>query len=301
MMSAPRIRFTEILKRLEAETEAAPETYRYRFGESDRFEIGIANDRAGREEAWGLVYRAYLQKGYMAPSDSRMRILPQDALPGTTTFVAREADGSAAATLTMVPDSPMGLPMDDLYRRELDALRAAGRRPCEIAKLVACVEERQGMEMLLHLFKLAYLSARRLDGCTDFVITVNPRHEKYYRRLLLFEPIGETRAYGSVNGAEAVPLRLDLLRAEELYRQAFGGRSGRANLHAFFVGDDEPAILDWLGRERTPLSEADLRYFFAERSDILGRVTPAERLHLQDCYLAYDLEAATAPGLADAR
>ncbi len=299
MMAAPRARFTEILKRIETELQRVEGAYRYRFGGDDRYEVLVANDRPAREQAWSLVYQAYVQKGYMSPCPSRMRILPQDALPGTTTFVARERAGAgdaAAATLTIVPDSPLGLPMDGLYRRELDALRAAGRRPCEIAKLVVCVEEKAGMEMLMHLFKLAYLAAWRLDGCTDFVITVNPRHEKYYRRLLLFEPIGETRSYESVNGAPAVPLRLDLVKAEERYRQAFGDRSGRANLHAFFVNAEEPAILGWLRRERAPMTERDLRYFFAEKSDVFARVALAERLYLQECYLAYELEGG---GLAE--
>ena len=254
--------------------------------------ISVASDRRSRERAWRLVHQVYCEKGYQANRDLGIRLLLQDALPESTTFLAESKPQGAAplATLTLIPDSPLGLPMDGLYGRELDALRAAGRRPCEIAKLVACVEEKPGMELLLHLFKMAYLASRRLSDGTDFVITVNPRHEKYYRRLLLFEAIGETRSYDAVNGAPAVPLRLDLLTAEERYCEKFGRLSGRGNLHAFFVNDQEPAILEWLQACRRPMSEEDLRHFMVERSDLLERAGPAERMYLQSRYLACDFE-----------
>ncbi|HOX07178.1 MAG TPA: hypothetical protein PK280_12310 [Planctomycetota bacterium] len=254
--------------------------------------ITVASDRQSRERAWRLVHEVYCDKGYQPNRDLGMRLLLQDALPESTTFLA-ESDPHGThplATLTLIPDSPLGLPMDALYGRELDALRAAGRRPCEIAKLVACVEERSGMELLLHLFKLAYLSARRLGDCTDFVVTVSPRHEKYYRRLLLFEPIGETRPYDAVNGVLASPLRLDLLTAEDRYREKFGRMSGPGNLHAFFVNDQEPAILDWLRSGRRPMSEEDLRHFMVERSDLLERASADDRMYLQSRYLACDFE-----------
>lgn len=171
----------------------------YRIGE---YRIVVANIRELRERAWRLVYDAYLSKGYMQQDASGMRVLPQDALAETTTFLMERratgpacADtGAAVATLTVIPDSPLGLPMDDLYRRELDELRSAGRKPWELGKFVSVGgkngENGHRTQILLHLFKLGYLTARRLGGATDFVVTVNPRHEAYYRKVLLFKRMG---------------------------------------------------------------------------------------------------------------
>jgi hypothetical protein len=292
MLSVPTNRLSRILSRVANEGAPAVKDNPAPWEPSPGWAITVASDRRSRERAWRLVHEVYCEKGYQPDRQQGIRLLLQDALPESATFLAEGSPRGASplATLTLIPDSPLGLPMDALYGRELEALRSAGRRPCEIAKLVACVEERTGMELLLHLFKLAYLYARRTADCTDFVITVHPRHEKYYRRLLLFEPIGETRPYDAVNGVPAVPMRLDLLSAEARYRAKFGGLSGRANLHAFFVNDQEPAILDWLRSVRRPMSEADLRHFMVERSDLLERASADDRMYLQSRYLACDFE-----------
>ncbi len=292
MTGVPTNRLTRILNAVEGQAASPRAAKAAPWAPGGEWTIAVAADRRSRERAWRLVHEVYCEKGYQARRDLGIRLLLQDALPESVTFVAegRPQGTCPLATLTLIPDSPLGLPMDGLYGRELGRLRAEGRRPCEIAKLVACVEERPGMELLLHLFKMAYLAARRLADCTDFVVTVHPRHERYYRRLLLFEPIGETRAYESVNGAPAAPLRLDLLAAEQRYRERFGGLSGRGNLYAFFVNGEEPAILDWLRASRRPMSEEDLRHFMVERSDLLERASPAERMYLQSRYLACDFE-----------
>jgi len=294
MSSVPMNRLSRILSRVECGGAAGREAVAVAvpWASGAGWKLAVASDRLSRERAWRLVHEVYCDKGYQANRSAGIRLLLQDALPEAMTLVAESQPQGALplATLTLIPDSPLGLPMDGLYGRELDALRAAGRRPVEIAKLVACVEERTGMELLLHLFRLAYLAARRLNDCTDFVITVSPRHEKYYRRLLLFSPIGETRSYDAVNGALAVPLRLDLLSAEARYREKFGRLSGAGNLHAFFVNDQEPAILEWLRASRRAMSEADLRHFMVERSDLLERASSADRMYLQGRYLACDFE-----------
>lgn len=234
------------------------------FGLNGEYRIVVANTRELRERAWRLVYDAYLSKGYMRSDASGMRVLPQDALAETTTFlVERRAatgqasaegwEGATVATLTVIADSPLGLPMDDLYRRELDELRSAGRNPWELAKFASVggknVENGHGAQILFHLFKLGYLTARRLGGATDFVATVNPGHEGYYRKIFLFERMGEVKPYDAVCGAPAVPLRLDLATAEERCCARWG-----ESLYPFFINSDEPAILDWLREERIPLT-----------------------------------------------
>ncbi|HOX05785.1 MAG TPA: hypothetical protein PK280_05240 [Planctomycetota bacterium] len=269
-------------------------------GDNPRFRVLVANSRELRTAAWGLVYRSYLERGYMTESELAMRILPQDALPEVSTFLAQQApDWAPAATLTVVPDSPLGLPMDALYRRDLDTLRGPGRKPCEIAKLVmgeagTGEDAKPDVELLLALFRIAYITARYLEGCTDFVITVNPHHEKYYRRLMRFERLGEPRTYGSVRGAVAVPMRLDLLAAEATYRQKADIKPTARSFYAYFLDEAQrPALLTWLRRERRVMPEADLRHFFAERTSLLREMTAEQRMYLQGCYLHYDLDEDT--------
>jgi hypothetical protein len=51
----------------------------------------------------------------------------------------------------------MGLPADELYRPELDALRAQGRRLSEIVSLGVAEEAGAGSQILVKLFNFVYL------------------------------------------------------------------------------------------------------------------------------------------------
>src|SRR5207248_3678399 len=89
-------------------------------------------------------------------------------------------------------DSPRGLSADDLYKDEIDALRAAGHRVCEFTRL-AVDTTTASKPVLAGLFHTAYLYAAVVSGFTHTVIEVNPRHVSYYKRALKFEQIGPER------------------------------------------------------------------------------------------------------------
>ena len=310
-----KARITRVLRSLEREvrggqkgnalatTVKAASKYSYRFGSDWHYRIAVANDLATRRKAWSAVYDSYREIRYLEHHPSELRVVLQDASPATTSFLVEEnSTGEVQATFTLTPDNPLGLPLETYYAAEVEALRAKGRKPCEISKLVAfslckgkkSEEKKPGLEVLLNVFRLAYLTARRLEACTDFVIAVVPRHVRFYQRLMLFEPLGEARSYESLNGLETVLLRLDLLKGEERFRAKFGGLAGSKNLYNFFINDDEPVILEWLRRERRPMSAREFQHFFMEQTNIYNEATPEQRLILQDYYLAYDLESAIA-------
>jgi hypothetical protein len=74
----------------------------------------------------GLVYDGYLKRGLMQPHEARVRMTPYLALPQTVVFVALER-GAVSGTVSLVPDGPMGLPMQKIYASEVAAVRAEGR------------------------------------------------------------------------------------------------------------------------------------------------------------------------------
>ena len=96
--------------------------------------IEFATERKQFEEAFRLVYKEYLHKGYCSPHPSQMRVLFYNALPETVTFCLWR-DQTLIATVTLIPDSPAGLPMEEVYPDELKKLRKEGRKICEISSL----------------------------------------------------------------------------------------------------------------------------------------------------------------------
>jgi hypothetical protein len=139
-----------------------------------------------------------------------------------------------------------------------------------------------------HLFKVAYLTAARLVGGTDFLITVNPRHTRFYRRTLLMEPQGPERSYDKVAGAPAVLLGLDLTTAEDRFCGHYGDRAG--SFFRFFVDPaTETGILRWVARHHRPLARPALREYFMMKKPLLQSLPRPLRHYLEECYPGYDL------------
>ncbi|MCK6470284.1 MAG: hypothetical protein L6R28_00945 [Planctomycetes bacterium] len=181
-----------------------------------RFTVRVAGDLSSRLRAYRLAYALYRQKGYVAEDQRAMVVEPYDAQAQTFTLLAEDEGGRAVGTVSLVFDSDARLPCADLYGEEVATMQAGGRRLAEVTRLAVAPDCGGEKQLLVRLFNLAYVYARRVMGCTDFVIEVNPRHAPFYRRALLFEAAGTQRPCPRVNGAPALLLRLDLDLGEEL-------------------------------------------------------------------------------------
>ena len=229
------------------------------------------------EQAYRLVYESYVREGYMVRQPSGMRLSAFNALPGTATFVAKMGS-EVVGSLTVVPDSAMGLPMEGVYQPEVQQLRREGRQLAEATMFGARGPENDGrLSLLLLLMKRAFDYARFELRADDLCIAVHPRRSRLYQRYLLFEQFGPERAYPCVRYNPAVASRLDLLQAEST------ARGDRHIWGRFFDSPTPGALL----RRRHRMCPADLQYFFVERSPVFA-YAPREQLqcleaHYPDC------------------
>jgi hypothetical protein len=153
------------------------------------FKIRVAKREGFQRAAGTLVERRYSGRGYDTPA--------QRQEPHLFTFVAYD-EGKLVGTVGIRLDSEQGLGADDLYRDEIDVLRANGCKLCEFTRLAVDVTA-VSKSVLAGLFHTAYLYAGAVHGCTFMVIEVNPRHVPFYRRALGFEPLGPERTNRKVN------------------------------------------------------------------------------------------------------
>lgn len=222
------------------------------------FFLHRADTLEARERAWGLVQRRYIERGYADPCDGPWRATLYDLDDETRTFYIDEGPGTAVlSTCTLVADGPRGLPMDT-SGGPTDTLRRQGRRLREATKLAS---QDSGLESLLPLIRVALLESIR-GGATDIVLTVNPRHRGFYRKVLGFSELAPAQSVASVRGAPGVPLRFDIASAPEFFHRAYGHLSGAANLWWYFFGCDTSAIVAWLARPYRGLDEDQRRHFF---------------------------------------
>ena len=78
----------------------------------------IADTQRDLLEAYKIVHDVYVAEGYMDPHPTGLRVTRCHALPLTTTFVGKIND-KVVLTMSLIPDSTLGLPMDSKYRQEL--------------------------------------------------------------------------------------------------------------------------------------------------------------------------------------
>ena len=242
--------------------------------DADNYKFKIADRKDEYESACRLVHDKYVQKGYMTPTESGLRLSLQNALPETTTFIGKKKD-TIISTLTIFQDSEMGLPMDAIYKQELDHLRQQGRKIVEVGALAVhpsiC---KQDQTVLMHGNKIMHSYSREYLGVDDLVVAINPRHQWFYEHILLFEQIGELKAYNYVKKAPAVAYRLDLNKAEIKYKATYQNKPLEKNLYRFFYVDKSPCIqYPEKNRHVCFWNKDRIKYFFEIKTQLLTEST----------------------------
>ncbi len=228
--------------------QGAPEAEDHSLeGEVSRlFKIRSADSHGQRSSASVLVNRMYAARGYLSTA------IPNPPMPTRITFTATEHD-ETIGTITIGFDSDTGLHVDELFACETETIRRQGRRVCEFTKL-AMDSVVKSKRVLASLFHVSYIFAHRIMGYDDLVIEVNPRHVRYYERMLGFEALGAPRHNHRVN-APAVLMRLQFSHAH-----AEIGRCGGSPEYAlverslypyFFSVSEEASIVGRLDRSQS--------------------------------------------------
>lgn len=178
-------------------------------GISRPIEVKIASTPCEWEQAFQLAASSYQARGYETPGLNRFRFTPYHALPDTRTLVAKHHD-EVVATFSIVMDNTLlGLPMEDVYPDEIAALRRQGRRLFEATTLAdGGLSTREFLQVFLTLIKLS-MQYHTSHGGDAYVIAVNPRHKKFYTKIIGFVPLGPLRTYAAVQDHPAEAFLLD--------------------------------------------------------------------------------------------
>lgn len=203
------------------------------------FTIRAADSDGHRSSAHVLINRMYAWRGYVSS-----RGADECRNQNRITLVANEHD-STVGTITIGFDGPGGLLVDELFHDEAQLLRRDRTVLCEFTKLAVDGAVRS-KRVLASLFHVAFIYAHQVNGCDRILIEVNPRHVRYYERMLGFEVRGPERHNPRVD-APAVLLSLELSHARAQINR-FGGlaemaRAERSLYPYFFSASEEAGII----------------------------------------------------------
>lgn len=202
------------------------------------FKIETLHSPVRRSSANSLLSRRYGWRGYGAVS------LPAVATDSHVSLAATQAS-ETIGTMTVGFDGTSQMNSDVVFGREVQGLRDAGRRLCEFTKLA--IDPLTGSKRVLAgLFHVAYIVAHRLRSVDTLVMEVNPRHVRYYQRMLGAQVIGDERMNVKVN-APAILLSLEFTYVRDQIER-FAGRpedaSKERSLYPFaFTPEDEEGIV----------------------------------------------------------
>lgn len=169
-------------------------------------------------DCWRLVYQCYTRKGLIDANPQGIHTCPQPFNLDTIVIHGR-THGRIDTTLTMIPDGPHGLPLDQVYPEFLERLRGQNCRLLEVGLLAD--DRAQGDKARAQAFGTMRLAAYRALYTRSYaLIGVHPHHSDFYVRMMGFEVIGPMRSYPKVNNRLVVLLLLDpaWIRRERLPR-----------------------------------------------------------------------------------
>ena len=237
----------------------------------------LAETKVELEQAFRLVAHCYCEKGYISETDPKLRVKVQHALPETAIFIGTLGN-RVVATSSVFPDTAIGLPADDIFQAELDQLRSQGRRITELGALASnLASETNPLQIPLHVLqviRLAYLYGQDYLKADDLIITVNPKHQIFYQKALLFEVISDIKSYPAVNHAPAIAMRQNLLTIAARLAEVSQHKSRLSGLrHLFFQA--EIVNLDFLKPDQhiNHWNVDFLNYFFGQNLPILPDLT----------------------------
>jgi len=256
-----------------------------KLGNLDRPSIKIAETREELKQAFKVVYNVYRASGYVKEAHaSEMLYDIYSLLPTTSVFVFKSYR-DVISTMTLYDDTPpLGLPLDALYKDKVDELRSQGRRVAEIGAL-ATPKRRRSLGIMIYLAK-AVFNYLRINHVNDVCITVNPKHTRFYRDILLFKDFGEERSYEKVD-APAVLLRVDFDEYAARLEKIYGVNEFDTDLSTFFSKVNnrmlDPNIIYPPKRNR-PLDYDAARFLFAQRPEVLDSLTDEQFKYVTSLY-----------------
>ena len=174
------------------------------------FDIRVASGRQELAGAYELVYRSYVDQGYVEHRPGGMVYQERFGSSSARTIVASRNAGGIVGTLSVVGDGPMGLQLEAGFSKEVDSLRRRGRRLSEITCLA--IERTRGLPagalfFALTKFMLHHARGREYD---DLLMAIHPKHYRFYWRHYRVYPEGSCPRYACAAGNPAVCCRIDL-------------------------------------------------------------------------------------------
>lgn len=292
-------RLTQIMEAFKPETKLTSkinsENSWMTFGEYNEYEVSVANDFYTRQAAYFLLYKNYTEKEYISPNSYKLWYSIHDSNKSTFTVVVKKA-GKVIGAVTVNFKDEIDLPACQLFHEEIDQIRNLGHKVCEITSLAIDSKAIEATEILIKLFNYAYLVSKEIKACSGFIITVNPKHEPFYRRKLLFSQFGNIKDYKKVGGAPAAFLFLNFDKVTntiiDIKQKETTKKESLRTLYISFDNSKEliKNITNEFLSSFKPMDKREINFFFYDNLDKWNSLSSKEKELVQQRLLEHTFQ-----------
>lgn len=206
--------------------------FKVRLENPDNIIFKLAETEIELRSALALLHDSYVATRLMEPHYSGMRATVYHALPTTSTLIAKKGK-RVIATISMVRNNPLGLPLEKIFN--LEKIKNQSSHITEISSLAIDPEFRgqRGLFFLLTKFMMEY--SLRFYKVDYWVIAVNPKHYEIYKDIFLFDDLQKSAvSYDFVRGAPAVGLIADLSQLKIRFFETYSKGPYYRDLYNFY-------------------------------------------------------------------
>ncbi len=143
-------------------------------------------------DTYSLVHDVYVEKGFILPQESGLRLRIFEIFNKTATFICTD-HVDILGTFGIIEDSKeLRVPSYSVFTDEIDQISQQGdRKIAELTNQAILPTHRSG-NMFMELTRLTYAHAF-VNNCTDLICSVSPSQEDFYT-LIGFRPIGTIKS-----------------------------------------------------------------------------------------------------------
>jgi uncharacterized protein YqiB (DUF1249 family) len=241
--------------------------------------VRLAQDAQAVDAANQLVLRKYAEQDYWSGDEHKLDHHHHLHRASRLTFVVAD-DNRILGTVSIIVDSPCGIPADAFRREAVDRLRAGGEK---IAEISAFAFDRGDLDQLslIHLLGAFVFQYSLYHADIDYLVAVcTPRHARFHALYYGMQLEGPSSIYGCID----IAAQMLTLSLREGHRQALmTPRSDRSCAFRRFLYLDEHAAFrfpDGATSSRPRGGGATLRCYRADSQTSSARPADAAAAHL---------------------
>lgn len=243
--------------------------------ENKIYDFCVANTKILREQSFRFLYEIYLNGGLGLNNKNKFRLWfsISELLPDTITLVVFCED-KIVGSVSIIPDSEIGLPVDKAYKKEMDKKRKNGNVLCEVFSLGIHPSIRGKRPVIGKLFNHIYLVSKYIQETTHWIIEVIPKHESFYRHSLLFKSEGSISFHKKTGVyCKLLSHRLDLFSEVD-------DKDIQKTFMKYYLpnqSDEELNVVFNLREQVDPIKAEEVYYFIDKCPNVINDLTKSEK------------------------